>query len=332
MTPTRAKLLKTIALHAMILALAALFVMPFVWLVVTSFKSESHMMTYPPEWTPSAQYVKRPGGAWREVLQTEDLTRQGKPGKLRAQITDWSGAVNKSVVVNADKLRTRKVPIVRHYLRGLTSFGFALYLQNTLFICLISVLATTLTSALVAYAFSVLRWPGRNIVFYIMLGTMMLPTQVTMVPVFLIHRHLGWMNTYGPLVIGSFFGNAFYIFLLRQFFLTVPRDLVEAARVDGCPEWRIFGQLILPLSVPALAVVALFTFLARWNDFLTPLIYLVDEAKYTLSIGLAMFQGQHPTRYGEMMAMSALLTLPIIVLFFFAQKTFIQGIKTTGLK
>ncbi len=328
MTLARAKLYKTIALHALMLALVALFLLPFVWMVMTSFQSDSLPLTQPNGRTPGAQYIKRPSGAWREVLQTEDLTRQGQPGKLRAQITDWSGAVDKSVVVDADKLRTRRVPIVRHYLRGLTAFGFALYLRNTVFVCLLSVAATTLTSALVAYAFSVLRWPGRDLVFYLVLGTMIVPAQMTMVPVFQIYRHLGWMNTYGPLVIGSFFGNAFCIFLLRQFFLTIPRDLVEAARVDGCPEWRIFGQVILPLSLPALAMVALFAFFARWNDFLTPLIYLADAARYTLSLGLAKFQGQASTRYGELMAMSVVLMLPIVVLFSFTQKSLIRGVKT----
>ena len=244
------------------------------------------------------------------------------------QISDWSGHLNKSVVVDRSELHTRTLPIVRHYLRGFVAFSFALYLWNTLFICLISVLASTFTSALVAYAFSVLRWPGRDVVFYVMLATLMLPAQVTMVPVFLIYRQLGLVNTFGPLVIGSFFGKAFYIFLLRQFFLTIPRDLVDAARMDGCSEWRIFSRLILPMSVLALSVVALFAFVAQWNDFLTPLIYLSGEAKYTLSLGLGIFERQYSTYYGELTAMSALITLPILVLFYFAQKTIIQNVRT----
>ena len=224
------------------------------------------------------------------------------------------------------------MPLVRNYLRSMTTFNFALFLQNSLFVCFVSVVATVASSSLVAFSFSVLRWRGRDLCFYLMLGTMMLPAQVTMVPVFLIYRHLGLVDTYAPLLAGSFFGNAFFIFLLRQFFLTLPSDLIEAARMDGCSDWRLYWQIVLPLSVPALAVVGLFTFLAQWNDFLGPLIYLVDESKYTLALGLAMFQGQYTTQYGELMAMSVLLILPVIVLFFFAQKTFIQGIKTTGSK
>ena len=290
------------------------------------------MMRYPPEWLPRAEFVRRADGSWWEALQTEDLARAGRPGRLRVKATDWTGRRKETFTINAGETVTRTVPLLRHYLTSLTTFNFALFLQNSLFVCCISVLATIVSSSLIAYAFSILRWPGRDLCFYVMLGTMMLPAQVTMVPVFLIYRRLGLVDTYVPLLAGSFFGNAFFVFLLRQFFLTLPSDLIEAARMDGCSDWRLYWQIVLPLSGPALAVVGLFTFLAQWNDFLGPLIYLVDESKYTLALGLAMFQGQYGTQYGELTAMSVLLILPIIVLFFFAQKTFIQGIKTTGSK
>lgn len=326
------KTLRGALTHGVLLTLCAVFILPFVWLVLTSVKSEAHMMRYPPEWLPRTEFVRRDDGRWWEIQQSEDLAAKGAPGRLRVKVTDRTGRTTETITIRADERVVRAVPLARHYLTGLTSFDFALFLQNSLWVCAVSVVATVASSSLIAYAFSILRWRGRDLCFYAMLGTMMLPSQVTMVPVFLIFRRLGLVDTFVPLLAGSFCGNAFFVFLLRQFFLTIPKDLIEAARMDGCSDWRVYWQIVLPLSVPALAVVALFTFLAQWNDYLGPLIYLVDEAKYTLALGLAMFQGQYTTQYGELMAMSVLLTLPVVALFFFAQKTFIQGIKTTGSK
>lgn len=235
-------------------------------------------------------------------------------------------------IIDSSEIVTRPRPTFRHYAKGIRAFKFPLFLQNTLLICTVGVLGTVFSCSWVAFGFSVLQWPGRNKIFYLMLATLMLPPQVTMIPVFIIFKNLGWINSYKPLLVPAFFGNAFFIFLLRQFFLTIPKDLIDAARVDGCSTLRIYWQVVLPLSIPALATVALFTFMGSWNDFMGPLIYVVDEAKYTLSLGLAMFKGRFASRYGEMMAVSVLLTLPIIVLFFFTQKTFIQGIKTSGMK
>ena len=211
-------------------------------------------------------------------------------------------------------------------------FPFSLYLKNTLVICAISVIGTLLSCSLIAYGLACVEWRGREFLFWLMLSTMMLPPQVTMIPLFLTFKHLGWINTILPLVVPAFFGNAFFVFLLRQFYRTVPRDLIEAARLDGCGELGIWGRIMLPLSMPALAVVALFTFMWTWNDFLGPLIYLMEDRKYTLSIGLAMFQGQYSGEWGQMMAMAGLMTLPVIVLFFLAQKQFIQGVKMSGIK
>lgn len=226
-------------------------------------------------------------------------------------------------------------PTLEH-LRGLfepaSGFDFWQFLANTLYICAFTVTANILASSMVAYGFARVKWPGRDLLFYTMLGTMMVPAQVMMIPVFLIFRKLGWVDTYLPLTVPSLFGNAFFIFMLRQFFLTVPRDLLDAARVDGHGEIAIWWRVVMPLSVPALAVVGLFSFLGAWNDFVNPLIYLLDETRYTLSLGLAMFQGQYDTQYGKLMAASALMTCPIVVLFFFAQRQFIEGIKMTGIK
>jgi len=204
--------------------------------------------------------------------------------------------------------------------------------MNTLIICCICVIGTILSCSLVAYGLACVEWRGREILFWIMLSTMMLPGQVTMIPLFLTFKSLGWINTFLPLVVPSFLANAFFTFLLRQFYRTIPLELLEAARLDGCSELGIWARIMLPLSKPALAIVGLFTFITAWNDFLGPLIYLMDDKKYTLSIALAMFQNQYGSNWGQMMAMSCLMTLPIIALFFFTQKTFIQGVKLSGIK
>lgn len=213
-----------------------------------------------------------------------------------------------------------------------SGFYFWQFLANTLYICAFTVAANILASSMVAYGFARVKWPGRDVLFYAMLGTMMVPAQIMMIPVFLLFRKLGWIDTFLPLTVPALFGNAFFIFMLRQFFMTVPRDLLDAARVDGHGEIAIWWRVVMPLSVPALAVVGLFSFIGAWNDFVNPLIYLLDETRYTLSLGLAMFQGQYTTEYGKLMAASALMTCPIVILFFFAQRQFIEGIKMTGIK
>jgi multiple sugar transport system permease protein len=219
-----------------------------------------------------------------------------------------------------------------NFARAVQYVPFFMYLKNTVVIAVLSVLGTVLSSSLVAYSFSRIDWPGRNPMFLVLLATMMLPAQVTMIPVFAIFRALRWVDTINPLVVPHFLGSAFYVFMLRQFFMTIPLELSDAARIDGCGEWGIYRRVILPLSRPALATVGLFTFIAAWNDFQGPLLYLNDERKATLSLGLQQFVSQHGAEWSLLMAASTLMTLPIVVLFFFAQRTFIQGIAVTGLK
>jgi len=210
---------------------------------------------------------------------------------------------------------------------------FVVYLYNTLVVAVLGVIGVTLASALAAYGFARVPWPGRRVCFAITLSTMMVPFAVTMVPLYGIFRALGWIGTLKPLWVPAFFGGAFNIFLLRQFFLTVPQDLSDAARIDGCTEFGIFWRIMLPLSKPALAVVALFHFMYAWKDFMGPLIYLQKQETYTLSLGLQFYQSQHGgSEWHYLMAAATLMILPIIVLFFFTQRTFIQGISTTGLK
>src|SRR6266700_4191761 len=221
---------------------------------------------------------------------------------------------------------------LEHYLYGLTVVPFGLYVINTLLICLFSVIGAVFSCSFVAYGLSKINWPLRTPLFVIILGTTMVPFYVTMVPLFSLFRTLGWVNTYLPLIVPHFLGVPFYIFLLRQFFMTIPNEMLEAARIDGANELRIFWSIVLPLSRPALAVVALFQFLNSWSDFLGPLIYLSNTSKYTVSLGLSFFQGQYSTEFGALMAASTVVVIPVVILFFFAQKTFIQGITLTGVK
>jgi multiple sugar transport system permease protein len=193
------------------------------------------------------------------------------------------------------------------------------------------VAGTVASSALAAYGFSRVEWKGRDKVFLVLLATMMIPFPVIMVPLFGMFRHLGWIGSFKPLWVPSFFAGAFNVFLLRQFFLGLPRDISEAARIDGCNEFQIFLWVILPLCRPALMVVALFQFMFTWNDFLGPLIYLSRQQDFTLALGLQSFQSQNGgTEWHFLMAASTMVVLPVIVLFFFTQRSFIEGIAATG--
>ncbi|KKI90391.1 sugar ABC transporter permease [Bacillus sp. SA1-12] len=219
-----------------------------------------------------------------------------------------------------------------NYLDAMEYIPFFTYLNNTVVITLVSTLGVVLTCPLVAYSFAKLEWKGRNVFFFITIAVMMIPGQVTMIPLFLIFNKMGWVGTPLPLIVPAFFGVPFYIFLLRQFFLGLPDDLRDAAKIDGASEFRIYWQIMLPLARPAVLAVGLFQFMGSWTDFIGPLLYLTDETQYTLSLGLQQFQTQMGTEWGLMMAVSTMMTLPIIILFFFLQKTFIQGITFSGIK
>jgi multiple sugar transport system permease protein len=216
---------------------------------------------------------------------------------------------------------------------------FILWTRNTLIIAVLTVSGVTISSSIVAYGFARIRFRGRGLLFALMLSTMMIPFPVMMVPLYAIFRWLGdhtgiaWLGTFRPLWVPAWFGSAFSIFLLRQFFVTIPEELSEAARIDGCSEWGIYWHIILPLSRPALTVVALFTFMYVWRDFLGPLVYLQRSSQFTLTLGLQAFQSQNGgTPWNLLMAASVLVIAPVILLFFLAQRTFIEGIATTGMK
>ena len=221
----------------------------------------------------------------------------------------------------------------QNYIDAFTRAGLLQYGQNTLIIALISVVGTILSNTLVAYGFSRLRWPGRDTVFLGVLATMMLPFHVRMIPLYVVFSNLGWINTFLPLTVPSFFSSAWYVFLLRQFFLVIPADLTDAARIDGCSEWGILWNIILPLAKPAIAVVAMFQFISSWNEYLQPLIYLYDKRLYTISLGLASLRETYGmSNFAVIMAAATMTTLPIVILFSLTQRTFIQGITFTGIR
>ncbi len=220
----------------------------------------------------------------------------------------------------------------QNYEEAVTFIPFFRYVGNTMVITLGSIIGVLISCPMVAYGFSHIDWPGRDVLFVVMLMTIMIPFPVTMLPLYVLFARIGWINTYLPLVLPLFFGVPFYIFLLRQFFMTIPGELTDAARIDGASEPRIYWQLILPLTKPALATVVLFQFLSSWSDFLGPLLYLRDNDMFTIAVGLQMFHSEHDTEFHLLMAASTILTVPIIAIFYLVQRTFIQGITLTGLQ
>jgi ABC-type glycerol-3-phosphate transport system permease component len=282
------------ARYATLIALGVVFAMPFVWMVGTS------------------------------LMKPEDVLAVDRP--LFPSDPQWS---NYKEAMNA----IAPLP-VRIFGRDYVWPAFAVFLKNTLTIALLCVVGQTLSAAMVAFAFARLRFPFREPLFLLVLSTMMLPPQVTMIPQFILFaRGLGWIDSLKPLIVPAFFGGgAFYIFLLRQFFLTIPKELEEAARLDGCGTFRIFWHVALPLSKPALTTVALFSFISHWNDFLGPLIYTMSMANKTLAVGLASFKSLHGTEYHLLMAASVVVLIPIVIIFFLAQRYFVEGAASSGVK
>jgi multiple sugar transport system permease protein len=218
-----------------------------------------------------------------------------------------------------------------NYSQLFASLPYFRFILNTVLYAVVTIIGVCVSSSLVAYGFSRLRWPGRNVIFYVMLMTMILPFICTLIPLFVLYKRFGWVGTYLPLEVPTFFGSSvFSTFLLRQFFTTIPQSLSDAARIDGANEFYIYRRIILPLAKPALATVILFQFIFCWNDYLGPVIYLNNQNDFPLSLGLALIFGDYSTNWAWVMAGAAAATAPIIILFFLAQRTFIQGIALTG--
>ncbi len=209
---------------------------------------------------------------------------------------------------------------------------FDVFFVNSTFVAVMSTFGTLLACSLAAYAFARLRFAGRDLIFAILLGTMMIPGQVLLLPLFILYKNINWLNTLYPLWVPSFFGSAFGTFLLRQFFLTLPSELTDAAKIDGASHFGIYWRIILPLAGPGLATLGIFTFMGSWNSFLVPLIVISDMDLRTLPLGLAALQGSNEIRLNAVMAASTLSVLPILIVFFFAQKYFVQGVVLTGIK
>ena len=224
-------------------------------------------------------------------------------------------------------------PKWQNYIKAVNYIPFGRYTLNTITITVGNIAGVLFSAPLVAYSISRIRWKGRNILFMLILSTVLIPFPVIMIPVFIVFARLGWINTFRPLIIPAFFGGgAFNIFLLRQFFMTIPEELSDAARIDGASEFGIYSRIMLPLIKPILIVISLFTFLGAWNDFMGPLIYLQDEAKYTLALGLQMYRSTNYVEWPLLMAASTIVVIPTIIAFYFTQNTIVESVTLTGLK
>ena len=220
-----------------------------------------------------------------------------------------------------------------NYGEALSSLPFHVYTLNTMKITIPVLLGTLVTASMCGYGFARLRFPGRDTFFLFFLSVLMLPAIVTMIPVFVMFTHLGWVDTLKPLIIPPMLGGGpFNVFLFRQFFRTIPEELSDAARMDGCGEFRIYWRIVLPLSRPVMATVAIFTFLANWNDFIGPLLYLHSDSKKTIALGLSTFLGLYSTNWELLMAAATVVTVPALLLFLLAQRYFVEGVVLTGLQ
>lgn len=337
--------------HALISFVGLFFLIPFLWMVLTAFKSSQDVFHTPPRWLPYDNVLVDVDGEKLPLynVQTDSGVRQLAAVAIVEGVGTFVDPANPAVQMEY-KIQRGEVkiaePIMRVHFnwknfpdamergsRPGVGASFWVYFKNSLVIAFISIVGTLLSNTPVAYAFARIKFPGRDLLFIVILATMMLPYQVTMIPLYLFFNDfLGWGNSFLPLVVPTFFANAYDVFLLRQFFRTIPEEMCDAARVDGASEWQIFTRLIIPLSVPVLATVTVFTFLWAWNDFTGPLLFLTSPKNFTMALGLQDFQGQRTMVWNQLMAASVVFTVPIIIAFFFAQKTFIQGIKLTGSK
>ena len=268
--------LQSIAVYALLLGLAVVFILPFLWMVSTSLKPQDEVFAYPPTFIPTS--------------------------------FEW-----------------------QNYPDGWRILPFSTFLRNSLIVTSANVIGNLISCTLVAYGFARLRGRGKGFLFVLLLATIMIPREVTIVPRFLLFSEVGLVNTFWPLILPAWFGFPFFIFLLRQFFMTIPRDLDDAARIDGATHLRILWDVIVPLSKPALATVAIFAFIGNWTNVLDPLIFIRSTDLYTLALGLNLFRGPAFTQFNWLMAVSILTLLPVLVVFFVAQRTFVRGVTLTGM-
>lgn len=337
--------------HTLINFIGLFFLIPFIWMLVTAFKSDQDVFHTPPRWLPYDNVTVNVNGQQLPLynVTTEAGVRQLAMVKIESGLGTFVDPKNPGQQLQY-KIQQGAVKIAEPILhvsfrwqnfidamergsRPGVGASFGVYFKNSLIIAFFTIVGTLLSNTPVAYAFARIRFPGRDLLFIIVLATMMLPYQVTMIPLYLFFNdYLHWGNSFLPLLVPAFFANAYDVFLLRQFFRTIPEEMCDAARVDGASEWQIFTRIVLPLSVPVIATVTVFTFLYAWNDFTAPLLFLNSPDKFTMALGLRDFQSQRTMIWNQLMAASVVFTVPIVIAFFFAQKTFIQGIKLTGSK
>jgi len=337
--------------HTAINLVGLFFLIPFIWMVVTAFKSDQDVFHTPLRWLPYDNVTVNVNGQPLPLynVQTPDGVKQLALVKIVEGVGTFVDPKNPTQQVDykIQQGTTKIAEAILHIsfrwqnFRDAMSRGsrpgvgasFWVYFKNSLIIAFFTIIGTLISNTPVAYAFARINFPGRDILFIIVLATLMLPYQVTIIPLYLFFNdYLGWKNTFLPLLVPAFFANAWDVFLLRQFFRTIPEEMCDAARVDGASEWQIFTRIVLPLSVPVLATVTVFTFLYTWNDFTGPLLFLDKPSLFTMALGLRDFQSQRTMIWNQLMAASVVFTVPIVIAFFFAQKTFIQGIKLTGSK
>ncbi len=343
----RKEMIRQTSLHSVLLSGSLIFLVPFVWLVVTSLKEEKEMSAFPPVWIPTQQVKMDIDGksvglanlAYEGTTAKVAIMKEYDTGDRLVRILEPSNLSGKELMTKVGNLKEIRhvAPVWKNYPSAIKFLpketnGGLLYLWNTLQVSGLSIIGSLLSASMVAYAFARLKWPGRDSLFVVLLATMMLPAAVTMMPVFLIFRSFGWIDTLKPLWVPSFLGSAFNIFLMRQFFMGIPTELEEAARIDGCSFYTIFWRIVLPQVKPALAALTIMSFMGSWNDFRGPLIYLSSPDRQPLAYALQLFQTAHSSEPGLLMAASTMVMMPVLALFFFTQRYFIQGITLTGIK
>jgi multiple sugar transport system permease protein len=223
-------------------------------------------------------------------------------------------------------------PQWHNYVKIFSQFPFMVDLRNTMILVVLNAIGAVISNTLVAYGFSKIEWKGRDAVFWVVLATIILPFQVVLIPLFIFYHKLHWIGTLFPLWVPAFFGNAFFIFLLRQFFLSIPNELSYAAKIDGAGDLMIYRTIVIPLSAPAIATVVIFAFLRTWNDFIGPLIFLTDARWYTLSLGAQQIMHNLDPKWDILLTLGVMMTFPVLIIFFLLQKYFIQGIAMSGIK
>jgi alpha-1,4-digalacturonate transport system permease protein len=313
---------------------------PIVWLVFSSFKTPGEIAKFPPRFLPYQQRMVNVEG-YEDPLPLFNVTMDDGTVQTLAQVrrigieSQLVDPENPGEIIKVNIKARQPIEKVsfglENYIEGIESFNFGLYLWNSVFVTVVATILTLLVNSMAAFALSKYKFPGKQAIFMTMISTLMVPLSVVLVPVFLVITKVGWNNNLLGIIIPAA-ATPTGVFLLRQYMLTIPDELIDAARIDGASEWRIYSQVILPLSKPALAVLTIFSVMWRWNDFLWPLIVLSRSEYFTLQVGLASFQGELNVQWNLILAMTVLTLLPITVVFAVLQRYITTGIATTGMK